>query len=294
VTLACLAPGWSSYSQDVAAALRPAGESRQVPPWFGARIALVEMTRWLALRTPRTRGWLDPDQQPEYAVLAPWDLGHAIGYSGRRPTVVDNFGDDLGPRNFALAGRYWESAEPAASEILEELGARYVVLSHAYVVTHRVDPRSVTAGLALHPGRPADRPSAQDPPPLERHRLVYESRRWGSESAAAPPLYRVFEHVPGARVVGRADPGSAVELSLPMRSGRRELVYRASAHAAADGRFELRVPYATEGGPRGVRVEDPYTLACKGDSVSLAVSEEAVRSGGQVIAPPLCGAGATR
>ena len=48
VALACLAPGWSSYSRDVAAALRPAGEALQVPPWFGARLALVEMTRWLA------------------------------------------------------------------------------------------------------------------------------------------------------------------------------------------------------------------------------------------------------
>jgi dolichyl-diphosphooligosaccharide--protein glycosyltransferase len=294
VTLACLAPGWSSYSRDVAVALRPAGEALQVPPWLGPRVALVEMTRWMALRTPRTRGWLDPDQQPEYAVLAPWDLGHAIGYSGRRPTVVDNFGDDLGPRNFALAGRYWESDESAASTILDDLGARYVVLSRAYVVTHRVDPRSVTAGLALQPGPPAGRPSPQDGAPLERHRLVYESRLWGLQSAATLPLYRVFEHVPGARVVGRADPGSEVELSLPMRSGRRDLVYRASARAAADGRFELRVPYATAGGPRGVRVEDPYTLECKGERASVVVSEAAVRSGGEVIAPPLCGAASIR
>jgi len=288
--LACLAPGWSSYAQGASALLHAGGEGVRVPPWLGARIAQLEMVRWLALRTPPTRGWLDPTQQPEYAVLAPWDLGHAIGYAGRRPTVVDNFGDDLGERNFALAARYWESDEPAASELLEAVGARYVVLTQAHVVTHAVLPESVTAALALQPAPPADWPAASDPPALERHRLVYESRRWGSEPANSPPLYRVFEHVPGARIVGRATPGARIELSLPLRTGRpRELVYRARTRADADGRFSLRVPYATVDAPRGVRVDPHYTLRCAGIEAALVVPEAAVRAGDVVAAPPLCG-----
>lgn len=287
--LACLAPTWSTYSRDVADALRPAWATRSVPSRLVSQLAAIEMARWLAQRTPPTRGWLDPQLQPEYGVLAPWELGHLLEYAARRPAVVDNFGDDLGARNFEQATRYWLSPEPTASRILDALAVRYVVLTLGQIVTGTPPADSVMAALALQPAPESAPPQPGDPPALERHRLVYESRAWGEEPVANPPLFRVFEHVAGARIGGRAAPGAPVEVRLALRSGRpRELWYRARTRADARGRFSLRVPYATEGAPRGVRVAGPYTLVCRGVEAAVAVPEAAVRQGLEIAAPPPC------
>lgn len=287
--LACLAPTWGTYSGDVENELRPGDTARVVPSALVSSFALIEMARWLAQRTPPTRGWLDASLQPEYGVMAPWDIGHAIEYAGRRPTITDNFGDDIGARNFELATRYWLSPEPAASAILDELRARYVVLTLGRVVNDKPPRDSVTAALMLQPAPASEPPQPGDPPPLERHRLVYESRSWGGEPVDNPPLYRIFEHVTGARLTGVAEPGATVDAELTLSSGRpRSLVYRARARADARGRFELRVPYATQGAPRGVRVLSPYVLRCRGVETRIEVPEAAVREGSEVDAPPLC------
>jgi asparagine N-glycosylation enzyme membrane subunit Stt3 len=287
--LACLAPTWSSYSRDLADALRPAAETRSVPSRLVSQLAGIEMARWLAQRTPPTRGWLDPRLRPEYGVLAPWELGHLLEYAARRPAVVDNFGDDLGAANFEQAMRYWLSPEATASRILDSLAVRYVVLTLGQIVAATPPPDSVMAALALQPAPESEPPQPGDPPALQRHRLVYESRVWGGEPVGNPPLFRVFEHVAGARIAGRAEPGAPVDVRLALHSGRpRALWYRARTRADAAGRFSLRVPYATEGAPRGVRVEGPYTILCRGVEGVVAVPEEAVREGLEVAAPPPC------
>jgi asparagine N-glycosylation enzyme membrane subunit Stt3 len=289
LALVCLAPTWSTYSGDLVDVLRPAGATRRVPSQLVSQLAAIEMARWLAQRTPPTRGWLDPQLRPEYGVLAPWELGHLLEYAARRPAVVDNFGDDLGAANFEQAMRYWVSAEPTASRILDALGVRYVVLTLAQVVTATPPPDSVLVALALQPAPEPAAPRPGEAPALQRHRLVYESRLWGSEPAANPPLFRIFEHVTGARIRGRAAPGAPVEVRLALRSGRpRELWYRARARADAAGRFSLRVPYATQGAPRGVRVAGAYTLVCGGVESAVVVPEAAVRDGLEVAAPPPC------
>lgn len=287
--LASLAPTWDSYARDLQNELRPAG-GETVPSWLLSRFALVEMARWMGNRTPTTSGWLDAAERPEYGVMAPWDLGHAIEYAARRPTVVDNFGDDVGARNFRLAARYWSSPEPQASEILDRLRARYVVVALAQLVTKEQALESVTAAMALQPAPPSQPRHPDDPPPLERHRLVYESRPWGTEPVDGPPLFRVFEHVKGALIVGQAPPGSPVEARVSLRSGRpRELVHRVRSRADAEGHYTMRVPYSNHGAPRGVRVTDHYQLSCDGGEAVFAVVENAVQRGSEVRVPPCPG-----
>lgn len=62
---------------------------------------------------------------------------------------------------------------------------------------------------------------------------------------------KLFEQVEGAKLEGRAPPGSTVVLLMPLRlrTSGRAWQYRQSCRADADGRFHLTVPYATEPAP---------------------------------------------
>jgi dolichyl-diphosphooligosaccharide--protein glycosyltransferase len=288
--IALLYPLTATYQHYVVNELWPSDDPRRFRSGFAEQRSLVEMARWLSRRTPRTSGWLNARRHPEYAVLAPWEFGHVIEYAARRPTVTNNFGDDIGERNFHLARRYYQSRERAASEILERLGARYVIAQrlHGFLGEEPVEG-SVFWALYFHDGSETEHPAPQEPAALERHRLVYESLPWAKGMAASPSFFKVFEHVAGARIAGRAAPGARVGVALPLLTNRgRELVYRAHTIADASGRYALRAPYANQGGPPAVRVGPHYTLRCHSDSALLAISESQIRSGAEVAGPDLC------
>jgi asparagine N-glycosylation enzyme membrane subunit Stt3 len=106
------------------------------PPTTGSgrsqRELSIEVATWLRENTPPTSGYLDVSQSPEYAVLAPWGLGHVIKYVAERPVIQDNFGDDVGAEGFAAAEDYFAAeSESEALEIAERLGIRYVVVTQA-------------------------------------------------------------------------------------------------------------------------------------------------------------------
>jgi len=288
--IALLYPLAETYQHHVVNELRLSDTPQRFRPWVVRQRSLLQMARWLGRKTPPTSGWMNPRRQPEYAVLAPWELGHVIEYAARRPTVTDNFGDDIGERNFQMALRYYQSLEPAASEILDRLGARYVIaqLSHNFLGELPVDG-SVFWALYFYDGSEPERPAPGDPPALARHRLVYESPPWAQEAVAAPAFFKVFEHVAGARVAGRAAPGARVGVSLPLRTNRgRELVYRAHTIADASGHYALRLPYANRDGPPAVRPGSQYTLRCRSDSAPLEISESEIQSGAARAGPDLC------
>ena len=285
-----LYPLAATYQHHVVNELWPSDTPQRFRISLVKQRSLVEMARWLSRWTPPTSGWLDARVQPEYALLAPWEFGHLIEYEARRPTVTNNFGDDIGERNFQLARLYYQSRERAASEILDRLGARYVIsqLRHGFLDEEPVEG-SVFWALYVYDGSESEHPAPQDPPALERHRLVYESRPWAKDVASWPAFFKVFEHVAGARIAGRAAPGARVSVALPLRTNRRrELVYRAHTIADESGRYALRVPYANQGSPRAVRVGPHYTLRCRSDSAPLAISESEVQSGAEVVGPDLC------
>ena len=293
--LACLAPVAETYRLHAAAlAEDPERAPLRVAPHLVRRRAMLEMARWLARRTPPTSGWLDPARAPEYGVLGPWELGHLVQYAGRRPAVVDNFGDDVGERGFEAARRYYASAEPAASRLLDELGVRYVIAQREPPFAGPApDERSVFASLYYLDGSERALPEGDGAgaslPALVRHRLVYESRLQLAAAPDAPALYKVFEHVPGARVEGRARPFARVEASVALRTNRgRELAWRTHARADAQGRYALRLPYANRGAPPSVRVATETLLACDGEAAAVVVDEAAVRGGALLEGPALC------
>jgi dolichyl-diphosphooligosaccharide--protein glycosyltransferase len=283
---------YGSHLSRVAAAMR--GELLALPPKAAVTRSAIQMSAWLRSQTPPTVGWLDSAERPHYGVLAPWYLGHVIKYVARRPTVVDNFGDDVGRASFAWSQEYYRGTE---AEVLPELDARqvrYVVVQRRqeYELEEDPVPETLFHSLYMRDGSRfvGGRAEAGEVPALTRHRLIFESRGLPIESASdLPPIFKVFEVVPGTRVVGRAAPGSEVRIALGLKTNQqREFTYEASAHADARGRYEVRLPYATREGPRSTTTDPAYSLTCDAQMRFLAVNERDVRQGRRVVGPTLC------
>jgi dolichyl-diphosphooligosaccharide--protein glycosyltransferase len=259
------------------------------------RLQLLEVADWLREHTEPTSGWLDASLRPEYAVLSHWSDGHVLEYVARRPSVVDNFGDDLGEENFALAEEYYLADEPRGSEILDRLGARYAIFEHRAVASRReAAPDALLARLYFADGAAGatsvtlegSRPRAVRRPvaAVERHRLVFETapKRGGGRLAA----FKVYEHVRGALLAGAAASGAPVEARLELETNRgRRFEFVATGRADAAGRFGLRFPYATQGSATALRSAAEVELR-SGDGVArVVVRERDVREGRRVEVP---------
>ena len=238
--------------------------------------ALLETAQWLRENTPPTSGFLDASQSPEYAVLSLSGNGHVIEYVGRRPTVTDNFGDDIGAENYRLAQRYFAArSELEAETITNELGVRYVVATLA-------GPRKPLAGPSPMLRRLAD----EDGQGLGGHRLVFEASALGPGARPADPVPKVFERVLGARVEGRTAPGEPVTAELELRTNRgRRIVYRTRTLADPKGRYSLRLPYANDGGRGSTETAPHYRVRSRGIESRVRVDERQVMEGAIAAGP---------
>jgi len=252
------------------------GESLTLPRAELGRRRMLEAAVWLRENTPPTSGYLDPGASPEYGVLAPWGYGHLLKYVAQRPTVVGNFGDDVGERNLRRTEAYFRSGEPDASRILDDLQARYVVVETLAAAGPRQRARDAMRS----------RLSVDDSPGLARHRLLWESPLGPSPQAPPSSELRIFEYVRGAAVGGDARPGAQVRALLRYESNRgRRGVYETTVLADEDGRYLLRLPYATKGATAGVATDNAYVLRADGRTARLAISERAVLDGLTVEGP---------
>ncbi|MCX5797861.1 MAG: hypothetical protein NTY77_20415 [Elusimicrobia bacterium] len=77
----------------------------------------------LGRETPPTSGYLEAGQKPEYGVLAPWSLGHALVYLARRPVVADPFGHGVEQE----AAFYSARTADEALAVLRKNRVRYVL-----------------------------------------------------------------------------------------------------------------------------------------------------------------------
>jgi len=233
--------------------------------------ALVATARWLRENTPATSGFLDREVRPEYGVLAMWGRGHVIEYRGRRPTIVTNFGDDLGGDNFAKSLEYFTATdEDTAASIGDSLGVRFVVTQqYPPIVSPNPATRSLMARLQEDDGRD-----------MTRHRLVYEASDPDAPNGGGPAPFKVFQLVPGALIEGRALSGDTVVARLGYVTNRgRRGEYWATSRASVDGRYVIRVPYATRGVQSVVQVDPEYRLEAGGEQQRIAVEEEEVQAG---------------
>src|SRR5574338_209009 len=181
---------------------------------------VLELGRWLRAHSPGTSGYLEPGPPPEYGVLAPWDIGHALRWAAARPVVQDNFGNRVGSQGLAAADAYFSAeSDAAALDVLEWLRVRYVVVGPGGSGRDG-GPRRASLRERLRRqsgGPPLRREDASVPASwLERHRLVYETRTAAEDDVRR--RFQLFEVVPGARIEGAAEPRAAVEASLVLRT----------------------------------------------------------------------------
>ena len=252
------------------------GEPMVVPRAQVSRRVLLDAAQWLRDNTPPTDAPLDPRAAPQYGVLSHWGFGHLLKYVAQRPTVVGNFGDDVGEANLRRATAYLASREPDAVRILDDLRVRYVLVKTLGDV-----PAGQLEGEAMR-----KRLSVDDSPGWQHHRLLYESLLDPVQRAIGRSKFRIFERVKGARIVGHAPPGAVVVARLGYESNRgRRGSYENAVQAGASGRYEIRVPYATRGAPPGVASDPAYRVVSGGRGGRVLVDEHEVQSGGTVAGP---------
>ncbi len=274
---ACLwlaAPSFETYREPLANLARARrGEPTRMTPAARDLRRAVEVAEWMRRNTPEPAR---PGERAAWGVLAPSGIGHVLEHVARRPTVTNNFGDDIGRENYEAARRYLASRDEAEAEaIADALAARYVVASVPTVVGGRTPPNPpIHRRLARYDGRG-----------LAGYRLVYE----GSPPERQATPYKVFERVPGARITGRAAPGAAVVAEIALRTERgRPLTWSGVAVADAKGTWVLRVPYASRGEGAFVLAEGAYRLEAGSCSGRVQVDESAVREASVVRGPDLC------
>jgi len=184
--------------------------------------------------------WLR-DRTPEGAVLAQWDLGHLIEWVAKRPTVATNFGSYLGEASYRDPWRFLCTADDEVAEsILERRRASHVVLTGDW-------DRNLSTMLRLE--RPRDHAQSPDRPPpgsVLARLLAGEGLGFLRLVYLGPAGGQVWEHVAGARVEARLEPGEVLEGSVSLRfpGFASPVSWHGSAVAGSDGVARLRVPHA--------------------------------------------------
>jgi len=94
--------------------------------------------------------------------------------------------------------------------------------------------------------------------PASRLRIVYSAKQ--TNRLVAPQIL-IYELVPGARIVGRADPNTEVKLSLECRFDLTQMLYSRETTADKDGKFEIIVPYSTDYDNGRIKTDPFYKLS---------------------------------
>ena len=246
--------------------------------------SLVRFLEAVRRATPETSGFLDPRERPEYGVLVPSRIGHALHWVARRASAADGFLGLVGPENFAAAARFYGVEDEAeALALAERLQAPYVITMHFPGTPPGAFASRLQQSDGLGPGGATG-----------RFRLVTEGPRGGrpmSDLLRLPPprdgvAYKLFEVVEGARLQVHGPPGALVQASLVLRTpaGRSlDVVHR--ARLGDDGRAELRVAYPSDASAP-VRAASPWRVRIGDASWIAQVSEREVRSGALVPVGP--------
>jgi len=252
---------------------------------------------WLRDVPPATSHYLDPTEKPEYGVLSAWVWGHWITAIAHKPSVASPLGQSDanldGVRNSARV--LLAKTEREGAEVAESLGVRFLFLtplfrgleSMALQLGRDVGDYATTNADGTHTLEPGYLESLHSQlflpidelPASERFRLVYEGQAMHPFMERERPYAKIFQLVTGATLAGRCLAEEvAVEATIATNTGRL-LPYTQRAAPAADGAFELRVPYAGEPIPAGTSGRGPFRVRC-GELVSeVVLSHAAVERG---------------
>ncbi len=263
-------------------------QSRPVLEWLGS------------LPSPRTE---------RLAVLAPWDLGHAVQYYARKPVLVSPFGTDGGEGAMEDAAAFYLTPQADAGEaLLKRRGIGFLLLNHpasdywmfagfvpkdtpkpVRFVERRggvdiFDPTEALAPLPVSRLYFLDGTEAPDTrlPALGGYRLLFETPSTRPGSWVQEAQFKLFGVVPGATVAVRnARPQARVVGQVwVLTNAGRPFVWSTSGQSDAAGAVTLHIPYAT--GLNG----QIRALPCRvsdGERAAEAVLTEAAVTTGETI-----------
>lgn len=260
---------------------------------------------------PSTEAALDlravPIDPTRPAVHAAWDVGHGLSVLGRRPVLTNGFGSFLdrdafleSEQAFALAPDAYEAfldrrqvglvvAGPSAFRVAGPAGRTWYSGRRTGAVLDTEYLRAVPlAGLLI---------AGSALPGAEVRHLEHFMVRFASSTTTAGlsselPLLWGYERVRGARLRGRAAPGTRWIATVPLWERGRRHDWRAFADADGSGRWEMIVPLPTSMVTPTVTTGSFYELRDgQGRRVPVRVPEAAVREGAtlEVGAPPPAG-----
>ena len=255
--------------------------------------ALLPALDWLREESPPAGDAEDFAARPAGSVMAFWHYGHWLTYVAQRANVACPFGNTAQHQRGLDRSQAFFGArtEADAVALCTQLGVRYVLspdLPLPLVVAQAgLDPRKLheqeAMATSLHLWRGLRAPRRAGP--LRRFRLVAEFA--GTWPGGRPYATRVFEFVPGARLVVGAPPGGTVTFRVRLADeDGRTIDYVASARPNEAGVVELRVPYATEGSASRFRAAGPARVLWSDGSAErgarVTIPESAVQTGAVV------------
>lgn len=265
---------------------------------------------WIKNYTPKTSYLWKPDKKPEYGILAAWDHGHYIQYIAERPAIVNNFGHSLRGDGFKTANYVWScESEDELVSIIEKYNIRFLFLNDfinyinsKYSVYFK--PGFIEKNIDFQQGHFGesipipnenfftlplprlwifDGSSTSFGSALRHFRLVFESENPAFVqyfNDRELKLYKMFEYVKGAKVVGKAAPKSIVFITAHFITNfDREFDWNAAAIADENGNFNAVLPYATAEDNFFIKPLSPYLIYSDGKVVELNITNNDVYQG---------------
>jgi asparagine N-glycosylation enzyme membrane subunit Stt3 len=247
---------------------------------------------------------------PSYGVLTKWDDGHPLLWASGRPVIASSFGtrEALSGNRAAFRALLSTDEETAYRETAKRR-LRFVLVSP---VLFEVEGMAAIAGVpqefvAFHDGGDAEALpqfartlhsrlffgdgtsgvfKGERIAPLSNFRLMVESKTRVTRFGRTVPEFKAFEGVPGARLSGRAAPGTPVKAAVTVRTNTgREFAYRRETEAGARGEYEITVPYSTRNGTMPTGAAGPYRVSVGEETFELHVGESDVLEGRVVPVP---------
>jgi asparagine N-glycosylation enzyme membrane subunit Stt3 len=291
---ACLVPSYPHYESSLTTRLFPS-----------IRYGLLDTAGaldWIRKNTPKTSYHLSPNQQPEYGILANWNLGAFIYQVAERPALATAFGSETHGL-YEQTGFMSTSHPEIAATILRENKIRYVLLKAIKSVQ---DDFSIAAYGEKTGKIPVGTTDVFRPELSMYNRLMYyDSASYALEEGTVPAVgnyrlvfetglrteirnppmivswYKVFEVVPGARITGRTRPGAEVSVNLRLvTNAGRTMYFTDRTRSDREGRYDFRVPYSTETAQGDTRPVGQYGISGNGPGgIRVPVTEAEVIGG---------------
>ncbi len=258
---------------------------------------LQESFKWLKDNSPHTSYYENPDKPAEYGVMSWWDYGNWILYFSERPVVANNFQTGIDDASHFLT----EPDEKIANEILNKRRVRFVI-TDAQMVKLKFRSIAMLAGRNPNDYYGINEPSeaAQirsvnnenrnffstmlsrlyvfDGNGLSHYRLIYESKTTAIKSPDIKYV-KIFEYVPGATISGKTSTNGDIKVTLNILTNQGRTFAYTQQTVAKNGRYEIIVPYSTQGSKYETKPVSDYVIQYANASKAVPVSENDVMEG---------------